>query len=352
MSSDEKSAPVSESIVLVPIDSKGEQPMPASTQPSSSVQLESGSGPTTTPETAETSNQKPVNPDNPSKCCVCKCCFPAYRRWGPLGRTLFITGIVLGVLALAAIVFVLYCVINVYQPNQEAFTYLASVPGAEYTVVDGRYTYTAPVPAANGTRVGLVFLPGAKVNPIAYAPMCRNLVVAAQGELSACVVTPVPLNLAFFGTGLPGTVASSMPQIQTWIIGGHSLGGAFAAQTLIKNRGGNPALWRGLQTLAAYSPDDMNAASFSDPIATRVEVAAFQGTLDGVQTVQDFQAKVPNFPKAGNQTEIFYIQGGNHAQMGYYGPQAGDNPATITLDQQQAQIVAGTLELVRRLRRS
>ena len=40
------------------------------------------------------------------------------------------------------------------------------------------------------------------------------------------------------------------------------------------------------------------------------------------------------------------IQGGNHAQFGWYGPQPGDGQPTITREDQQAQVVAATVALL------
>jgi hypothetical protein len=48
-------------------------------------------------------------------------------------------------------------------------------------------------------------------------------------------------------------------------------------------------------------------------------------------------------------TQWTAIEGGNHAQFGWYGPQPGDNQATITREEQQAQIVAATLQLLQQL---
>ena len=40
------------------------------------------------------------------------------------------------------------------------------------------------------------------------------------------------------------------------------------------------------------------------------------------------------------------IEGGNHAQFGNYGPQKGDQPATISAEEQQAQTVAAIEEFL------
>ncbi|KAI9034265.1 hypothetical protein DFJ74DRAFT_640131 [Hyaloraphidium curvatum] len=250
---------------------------------------------------------------HPSKCCVCGCCFPAYKRWGPGLRTLFISAIVFAILAVAAVAFILYCVIGVYPANSQAYASLATVPGAVYSNEYGWHVFRTPTPAP-GRQVGLVFLPGAKVDPVAYAPMCQNLVLAGNGTVNTCVVVYAPLNLAFFALGKPGEVANANPQIESWIVGGHSLGGAMASQVFASTHPANRSLWQGLQTLAAYSTINMNSPTFTTPPAAKV--VAFQGTLDGVQTMSDFQAKVGNFPPAP-ETEIIYIEGGNHAQMGY-----------------------------------
>jgi hypothetical protein len=44
------------------------------------------------------------------------------------------------------------------------------------------------------------------------------------------------------------------------------------------------------------------------------------------------------------------IQGGDHAQFGWYGPQPGDNPASISREIQQAQIVQATEDFLKSLK--
>jgi hypothetical protein len=48
-------------------------------------------------------------------------------------------------------------------------------------------------------------------------------------------------------------------------------------------------------------------------------------------------------------TAFLEIAGGNHAQFGDYGPQTGDNPATISANEQWDQIAAATLALLQRV---
>jgi hypothetical protein len=65
------------------------------------------------------------------------------------------------------------------------------------------------------------------------------------------------------------------------------------------------------------------------------------GTLDGQATHDKIEASHVLLPA---DTTFIVIQGGDHAQFGWYGPQPGDNPASISREAQQARIVQATLE--------
>ena len=45
-------------------------------------------------------------------------------------------------------------------------------------------------------------------------------------------------------------------------------------------------------------------------------------------------------------TQYVVIDGGNHAQFGDYGPQPGDNEATISRADQQSQVVAAVVQFL------
>ena len=85
---------------------------------------------------------------------------------------------------------------------------------------------------------------------------------------------------------------------------------------------------------AAYPPD-------SDSLAARDDLAvtSIYGTLDGLATPAKIQATTPLLPTGA---QLVSIEGGNHAQFGWYGPQSGDNPAAISREEQQAQVIAAT----------
>lgn len=189
-------------------------------------------------------------------------------------------------------------------------------------------------PATGAATTGLVFYPGGKVDPRSYAPAARAL--AAQGYLVA--LPSMPLNLAVLAPGKAAEVIAANPEVQHWVVGGHSLGGAMAAQYLADA----PGAAAGLLLWGAYAPDDADLA------ASGLAVASVSGTLDGLTTPADVAAGKPLLPV---DTTYVAIEGGNHAQFGWYGPQDGDNPATISREEQQRQAVAASAALLDRVGR-
>ena len=209
----------------------------------------------------------------------------------------------------------------------EATAALSSTPGATFTNTDGRLTYTS---TAAPPSVGLVLYPGAKVPPAAYAPAARA--IAEAGFL--VVVVPMPLNLAVFDIGAARSVIEAHPEIHTWAVGGHSLGGAMAAQFI----GDHPGSVDGLVLWAAYSAVDLASQG--------LRVANVYGSLDaGVPSY----SSPANLAKLGPAVTTTVIEGGNHEQMGWYTGQPNDPPATIPRADQQAQLVAATVSLLRTL---
>lgn len=189
-------------------------------------------------------------------------------------------------------------------------------------------------PAGRQPTTGFIFYPGGRVDARAYAPAARA--IASQGYLA--VIVPMPFNLAVFNPSAAGAVIAAHPEIQRWAIGGHSLGGAMAANFA----DAQPGAVQGVVLWAAYPA---GANGLAD---RRVPVVSIYGTADGVATQQEIDASRPLLPA---DTRFIAIEGGNHAQMGWYGPQGGDNPASISREAQQTQVVNATLELLGRLNR-
>ncbi|MDH4137642.1 MAG: alpha/beta hydrolase, partial [Anaerolineae bacterium] len=128
-------------------------------------------------------------------------------------------------------------------------------------------------------------------------------------------------------------VMAAFPEVERWVVGGHSLGGAMAARFAHRQ----PSAVQGLVLWASYP-------SASDDLSARdLVVASIYGTRDGLATGEKIAASRPLLPA---ETRWMAIAGGNHAQFGWYGPQSGDNPATISREAQQQEVIAATLILL------
>ncbi len=204
----------------------------------------------------------------------------------------------------------------------EATAALASTDAATFQQdPDGRLTFT---PTSGTPTSGLILYPGGKVPPAAYAPAARA--IAERGYLVSIV--PVPFNLAVFDIDAAAGVIEDHPEIEHWAVGGHSLGGSMAAQFADSH----PDVVDGLVLWASYS-----AADLSDDDLT---VASIYGSLDnGVPSFTSAE----NVAKLGTNLTPTEIDGGNHEQMGWYTGQPNDPPATISREDQQAQVVGATI---------
>ena len=184
-------------------------------------------------------------------------------------------------------------------------------------------------PTGTEPAAGFIIYPGGRVDPRSYAPAARE--IANQGYL--VTIVPMPFNLAVFGVGKANDIMAAHPEIQRWSIGGHSLGGAMAASYVYNDPGKADAL-----VLWAAYPANNN--SLRD---RKVAVTSVSGTNDGLATPAKIDASRPLLPEG---TKWVPINGGNHAQFGWYGPQPGDGEATISREAQQEQVVQATLELL------
>jgi pimeloyl-ACP methyl ester carboxylesterase len=239
-------------------------------------------------------------------------------------KGLRITLLFLGLLVMAASGFVLWGS-NPLPAMPEAQSALIS--DAQVTVSTDRWLAFWPTDVSPST--GLIIYPGGHVEAHAYAPTAR--LIAAQGYL--VVIVRMPLSLAVLDAGAAADVIAAYPQIQHWALGGHSLGGAMAAN-FAKSR---PGAVDGLVLWASYP------ASSDDLSASGLHVVSISASLDELATRPKIDASRALLPA---DTSWVVIQGGNHAQFGWYGDQPGDNVAAIPRQDQQAQIVRATVALL------
>ena len=181
-------------------------------------------------------------------------------------------------------------------------------------------------PRQHSPEVGVVFYPGGKVDPRAYAPIVNAL--ASSGVLS--IIVPMPDNLSFLGVDRFQDVVTEVPSVKKWYLVGHSLGGSSAVRYAKKN----PQEIAGLVLWGAYIKPDNDLSEVDIP------VTSIYGLRDGVSTPEEIEEGKPFLP---DNTQYIPLPGANHAQFGTYGSQDGDLAATITLQKQQQLTVAATL---------
>lgn len=183
----------------------------------------------------------------------------------------------------------------------------------------------------NPKTTGLVFYPGAKVDPRAYAHILRPIAEAGY----PVVIIKLPFNLAVLSPDAADTVVGDDDDIDRWVVGGHSLGGAMAATYASEE---HDELY-GLLLYAAYPASDMSDR-------TGLTVTSIFGTEDGLTTVDDIRASMADLPP---DTLFVPVEGAVHAFFGDYGPQAGDGTATVGRGFAQDQIVDATLDHMNRV---
>jgi hypothetical protein len=172
-------------------------------------------------------------------------------------------------------------------------------------------------PAEGGNGSGLVFVPGARVDPYAYLYKLSGIV--EQGV--TVVITKPLLNLPVLDTRGLDDYTADAPDVQRWLVGGHSLGGVRACAMA---EGSDAA---GLVLFGAYCATDLSA--------TTLPVLSISGSEDGLTTPADVTANAHLLPASA---DLVQIEGLNHALFGDYGPQEGDNPATIDTEQAREAI--------------
>ena len=204
---------------------------------------------------------------------------------------------------------------------------------SDHTVLVSSEEWIIFNPQTGSSQMGVILYPGGHVDPRAYAPLARAL--AAEGHL--VVIPQMPLNLAVFDINVADEIIQANADIEIWVIGGHSLGGAMAAEYV----SANPYSVDGLFLWASYSAANTNLSSF-----THLNVLSIYGTEDG--DVEGIRASRERLPR---NTLWVEIDGANHAQFGWYGEQPGDGVATISREAQQEIILENTNVFLRAIER-
>lgn len=190
-----------------------------------------------------------------------------------------------------------------YRTLNEEFYYILDEPDV--------HTLSNMLHFQADSDVGLVFYPGGRVEYIAYAPFCQKL----QVEGINVFLVDMPFNMANFGVNKANGIISDYPEISKWYVGGHSLGGVAA---------------------------NMYASSHSDKIQGLILVGIYLSSDYDMENTITINGS--NDLRVGDSvtytTNVYVIEGGNHAQFGNYGENEGDGVASISAEEQQNEAVS------------
>ena len=206
-----------------------------------------------------------------------------------------------------------------------------------------------------GSENALIFYPGAKVEYSAYLPLLCEL---AEEGMDVFLIR-MPANLAILGADKADDILESY-SYANWYIGGHSLGGAMAANyaadfvpeekeasaksgqkkdndTAEKSKESEKSegSLKGLILLAAYPTKDLSESG--------LKVLTIYGSEDSVLSREKLEEGRKYLPKDAHE---LVIEGGNHAQFGCYGEQKGDGKASVSAEKQREQTVEAIVELL------
>ena len=230
-------------------------------------------------------------------------------------RTRIILSVCLAVLLVFEIGGYAY-VSDYYHADETALEAMAYQTGSVQTEQDGDVIWFVP----EEPTAGLIFYPGGKVEHTAYAPLLHAC--AENGIL--CALVQMPVNLAVLDANAADGLQEAYPEITSWYIAGHSLGGAMASNYAAAHSED----FDGLILLAAYSTKDLTG--------TPLRVLSVYGSEDGVMNRESYEKNRANLPA---DTIEVVLDGGCHAQFGNYGPQNGDGVPTISGEEQVRQTV-------------
>lgn len=196
------------------------------------------------------------------------------------------------------------------------------------TVTDTPWLTFTPVKDSSDT--GFIFYPGGRIDPRGYSTLMRA--ISEKGYL--VVVPTMPINMAIINANVADEIIAAHPEIAFWVIGGHSVGGTAAALYTSTH----PAQIAGLAIWSSYPADNSDIFSLKLPV-----ILMYGGNETGV-TDESVGARKHLLP---SDTKFIKIEGGDHHQFGSYLLTTEENLATISRQEQHAQILAAMLDLLR-----
>ncbi|MBP6880455.1 hypothetical protein KBC31_02385 [Candidatus Saccharibacteria bacterium] len=213
----------------------------------------------------------------------------------------------------------------VYWGSNPAKASTSALKSAENqsVIIDRNDDYVSVMPKDIKPTKAFILYPGGNVEPEAYIPSFASLSQQAQIMV---IIPRVPFALAFLDIDSAYSVRSLVihdnPQINSWFLGGHSLGGVAACRAITHE---DQYSFSGFVLLASYCSNDIS----DNP----TNVISIVGSDDGLISQEDIKTHKNNL---NTKARFEVIEGMNHAEFGAYGPQKGDNNAKISNQQATA----------------
>ena len=220
--------------------------------------------------------------------------------------------------------------LNSYRTQGVDSTILAS---DAHVMVQRSRDALAFLPTSAVAPSGLLFIVGAGVAPDAYAPLLRP--IAERGYPVFVVKLPyrtAPLEQhKKTAVSRARAIFESNKTVRSWVIAGHSLGGALVCRIA----GDRPGRVAAMVLIGTSHPKTMDLSESPIPI-TKV-----YASNDGIATVEMINATKSLLPR---DTRWIEVEGGNHSRFAHYGHQPFDGSPTISREKQQDLTRAALLD--------
>ncbi|MFW2403398.1 MAG: alpha/beta hydrolase [Gammaproteobacteria bacterium] len=184
-------------------------------------------------------------------------------------------------------------------------------------------------PAAGAPKAGMILYPGAYCDVRGYSHVMKA--VAAKGYLVVGVL--MPFNMSIMAPDSADDVRAAFPEVDRWVIAGHSLGGAMAGRYAFNHQDE----LAGLILWDSYPPDPNSLGDSSLPVASILR-ARPDGSISNI--FEDKRHLVPV-----NSARVA-VPGGNHMNFGSFksGTFVEEWDPSITKQAQHEIVTAATLQ--------
>ena len=191
----------------------------------------------------------------------------------------------------------------------------------------------APEAVNSGTaKLGVIFYGGGLVDPRSYSVLAKELSESYGLAVSIPIFDSDIAYLGCPGTGRIPLAAAAFPEVEKWVLAGHSMGGIGAQYDLWNTNNETDHLLGGLVLLGSYIRPGIGCGNITFA-QTNIPMASVSGELDGVVNRPRFdegQAYLSN-----NDTLLIDVMGGNHGYFGHY----DYSLRTLTLGQNDGEAV-------------